>query len=385
MRTNATHGGSRATTTFRVVTDDARKEVGGDARQVRSAPFDVTHEATADPSNADWLVKPSFLRKNISLGRRQEKRRFVFALDSQRRPRMGTPRTRGDHVEAKPPDVSPSHTKRVARAREGLSDESTGPSGAERARGEARLLLALFSVSLLWISSLSVSEYLVDLVLPPGSTRPTDTAAVADAASLLATHARRAERDNAACALRQTTSCVANVRSDCVSEFRRADDVAARNAKVALLATAVAEACVALDTSVEHALRVVANARAPQDFLWTDTDGTDTEETQTCAARDRGLIRARAAVTDPQKTDDSTGLDTRLYEATVTYRAAANTYRSGADAALLDATSLVKARAAYDEEYGTYVFPKSQYCLMPRMECSYASLSTTISATESAD
>jgi hypothetical protein len=51
----------------------------------------------------------------------------------------------------------------------------------------------------------------------------------------------------------------------------------------------------------------------------------------------------------------------------------------------LDATSLVKARAAYDEEYGTYVFPKSQYCLMPRMECSYASLSTTISATESAD
>ena len=74
-------------------------------------------------------------------------------------------------------------------------------AGAARARGDARIALALFSVSLLWCSSLSASEALVDLFLPPAG-RPTDATVVADAASLLAAHAARAERDLAACAER---------------------------------------------------------------------------------------------------------------------------------------------------------------------------------------
>lgn len=251
---------------------------------------------------------------------------------------------RGDHVDAKPHHVA--STERVARAREGLADAAPGPSKAERARGEARLILALFSVVLLWCSSLSASEALVDLVLPPTG-RPTETATVADAASLLVEHARRAERDNAVCAARQTNACIANVRLDSNSESRRATDIADRNDRVALLATAVAEACTVLDTNVENALRVVANAHAPEDLRWMNT----LENCETCTLRDRAAIRARAAVSSAENADDTSTLGTRFSEAFATYRLAAESYHLEADAALTDATSLVKSRAAYDEAY----------------------------------
>ena len=168
-------------------------------------------------------------------------------------------------------------------------DAPPARGGAARARGDARIALALFSVSLLWCSSLSASEALVDLFLPPAG-RPADASVVADAASLLAAHAARAERDLAKCAERQTRACVRNVRLDAEAESRRADDVAARNDAVAELAAAVSEACVALDARVGDALRVVAARRAPEDLPWRSTRN---DATRGCSARDRAATRAR--------------------------------------------------------------------------------------------
>jgi hypothetical protein len=267
------------------------------------------------------------------------------------------PRVPGDRVDAKPRNVAPASSPRRVRAREGLADAP--PSQAARARDEARILLALFSVSLLWCSSLSASEALVDLVLPPDG-RPTDTATVIDAASLLAAHARRAERDNAACAERQMRACVENVRLDADAESRRADDVAERNEQIASLAVAVSDACVALNARVENALTAIAAARAPEDLLWRDEGDANRSS---CSARDRAKLRARASVaasasktTRGDSTDDPMRLQSltnAVSDASTTYRLAAETYRVETELALGNATGLLSQRAAYDKEYAT--------------------------------
>ena len=233
-------------------------------------------------------------------------------------------------------------------------DAPPARGGAARARGDARIALALFSVSLLWCSSLSASEALVDLFLPPAG-RPADASVVADAASLLAAHAARAERDLAKCAERQTRACVRNVRLDAEAESRRADDVAARNDAVAELAAAVSEACVALDARVGDALRVVAARRAPEDLPWRSTRN-DAEEaddaTRGCSARDRAATRARAAF--PAEGESRTGVESMsdaLANASATYRVAAETYRAETEAAVDAAAAAVTSRAAYDRAY----------------------------------
>jgi hypothetical protein len=253
----------------------------------------------------------------------------------------------------------------VIRAREGLVDAPPARGGAARARGDARIALALFSVSLLWCSSLSASEALVDLFLPPAG-RPTDAAVVADAASLLAAHAARAERDLAACAERQTRACVRNVRLDAEKEARRANEKDARNEAVAELAAAVSEACVALDARVEDALRVVAARRAPEDLLWRRTSETnatnadvETEATrEPCSARHRAAIRGRAAVsasaerrTNASNSSSSSSMADTLANVSVTYRVAAETYRAETEAVIERAAEAVTDRAAYDRDY----------------------------------
>ena len=241
-------------------------------------------------------------------------------------------------------------------------DAPPARGGAARARGDARIALALFSVSLLWCSSLSASEALVDLFLPPAG-RPTDAAVVADAASLLAAHAARAERDLAACAERQTRACVRNVRLDAEKEARRADDVAARNEAVAELAAAVSEACVALDARVEDALRVVAARRAPEDLPWRTTSETNATNarvaTEECSARHRAAIRARAAVaasapprqSNASASSSSSSMADTLANVSATYRVAAETYRAETEAAIDAAAEAVTDRAAYDRDY----------------------------------
>ena len=241
-------------------------------------------------------------------------------------------------------------------------DAPPARGGTARARGDARIALALFSVSLLWCSSLSASEALVDLFLPPAG-RPTDAAVVADAASLLAAHAARAERDLAACAERQTRACVRNVRLDAEKEARHADDVAARNEAVAELAAAVSEACVALDARVEDALRVVAARRAPEDLPWRTTSETNTTNarvaTEECSARHRAAIRARAAVaasapprqSNASASSSSSSMADTLANVSATYRVAAETYRAETEAAIDAAAEAVTDRAAYDRDY----------------------------------
>ena len=246
-------------------------------------------------------------------------------------------------------------------------DAPPARGGAARARGDARIALALFSVSLLWCSSLSASEALVDLFLPPAG-RPAEASVVADAASLLAAHAARAERDLAKCAERQTRACVRNVRLDAEAESRRADDVAARNDAVAELAAAVSETCVALDARVGDALRVVAARRAPEDLPWRSTRN-DAEEnaasdagadaaTHGCSARDRAATRARAAFPaegESQIANASTPFDMSMADAlanaSATYRVAADAYRAETEAAVDAAAAAVTSRAAYDRAY----------------------------------
>ena len=282
-------------------------------------------------------------------------------------PQMVTMPPRGDRAGAKPHGVASPHTPRVARAREGLVDAPPARGGAARARGDARIALALFSVSLLWCSSLSASEALVDLFLPPAG-RPAEASVVADAASLLAAHAARAERDLAKCAERQTRACVRNVRLDAEAESRRADDVAARNDAVAELAAAVSETCVALDARVGDALRVVAARRAPEDLPWRSTRN-DAEEnaasdaganaaTRGCSARDRAATRARAAFPaegESQIANASTPFDMSMADAlanaSATYRVAADAYRAETEAAVDAAAAAVTSRAAYDRAY----------------------------------
>ena len=79
--------------------------------------------------------------------------------------------------------------------------------GAARARGDARIALALFSVSLLWCSSLSASEALVDLFLPPAGRPRTPPSSRTPRRSSPRTP-RAPSATSRACAERQTRACV---------------------------------------------------------------------------------------------------------------------------------------------------------------------------------
>ena len=139
------------------------------------------------------------------------------------------------------------------------------------------------------------------------------------------------------------------MRLDAEKEARRAHEKDARNEAVAELSAAVSEACVALETRVEDALRVVAARRAPEDLLWRSTSETNATnadvETEAarepCSARHRAAIRGRAAVsasaerrTNASNSSSSSSMADTLVNVSVTYRVAAETYRAETEAAI---------------------------------------------------
>ena len=120
-------------------------------------------------------------------------------------------------------------------------DPDDDRSARTRRQAEARASIALFSVALLWCSSLSAADALVSAFLPA----PHLPDAVSTAVSRLVTQARREDADYVACAHRQSDGCVADVLLAAELESRRASAAAARNDMAIAAARRVAARCVA--------------------------------------------------------------------------------------------------------------------------------------------
>ena len=197
-----------------------------------------------------------------------------------------------------------------------------------RRQAEARASIALFSVALLWCSSLSAADALVSAFLPP----PHLPSSVSSAVSRLVTQARREDADYVACAHRQSDGCVADVLLAAELESRRASAAAARNDLAVAAARRVAARCVAAEARVSSLVRFAQTRRAPLDVPWRD---------QTCPlASDREATRAR--VSNPGDA---------LADAADDVSDAAATFRVSSEEALSSATRALRLRAAYDVSY----------------------------------
>ena len=197
-----------------------------------------------------------------------------------------------------------------------------------RRQAEARASIALFSVALLWCSSLSAADALVSAFLPP----PHLPSSVSSAVSRLVTQARREDADYVACAHRQSDGCVADVLLAAELESRRASAAAARNDLAVAAARRVAARCVAAEARVSSFVRFAQTRRAPLDVPWRD---------QTCPlASDREATRAR--VSNPGDA---------LADAADDVSDAAATFRVSSEDALSSATRALRLRAAYDVSY----------------------------------
>ena len=207
-------------------------------------------------------------------------------------------------------------------------DPDDDRSARTRRQAEARASIALFSVALLWCSSLSAADALVSAFLPA----PHLPDAVSTAVSRLVTQARREDADYVACAHRQSDGCVADVLLAAELESRRASAAAARNDVAVAAARRVAARCVAAEARVSSLVRVAHTRRAPLDVPWRD---------RTCPlASDRDATRAR--VSNPGDT---------LADAADQVSDAAATFRVSSEDALSSATRALRLRAAYDVSY----------------------------------
>ena len=207
-------------------------------------------------------------------------------------------------------------------------DPDDDRSARTRRQAEARASIALFSVALLWCSSLSAADALVSAFLPA----PHLPDAVSTAVSRLVTQARREDADYVACAHRQSDGCVADVLLAAELESRRASAAAARNDMAIAAARRVAARCVAAEARVSSLVRVAHTRRAPLDVPWRD---------RTCPlASDRDATRAR--VSNPGDT---------LADAADQVSDAAATFRVSSEDALSSATRALRLRAAYDVSY----------------------------------
>ena len=108
-------------------------------------------------------------------------------------------------------------------------EDSSRRARLRREQTEARCVLALFSVALLWCSSLSVADALVRGVLPSPHSRES----VVDAVHVAFEHIVRADEDYLRCARRETFACAANVRAAVLAESRRAEVIEAREVELA--------------------------------------------------------------------------------------------------------------------------------------------------------
>ena len=123
-------------------------------------------------------------------------------------------------------------------------EDSSRRARLRREQTEARCVLALFSVALLWCSSLSVADALVRGVLPSPHSRES----VVDAVHVAFEHIVRADEDYLRCARRETFACAANVRAAVLAESRRAEVIEAREVELAREAERDADACARLES-----------------------------------------------------------------------------------------------------------------------------------------
>ena len=197
-------------------------------------------------------------------------------------------------------------------------DPDDDRSARTRRQAEARASIALFSVALLWCSSLSAADALVSAFLPA----PHLPDAVSTAVSRLVTQARREDADYVACAHRQSDGCVADVLLAAELESRRASAAAARNDMAIAAAPPGAARCGAAEARVSSLVRV-ANPPRPLDVPWRD---------RTCPlASDRDATRAR--VSNPGDT---------LADAADQVSDAAATFRVSSEDALSSATRALR-------------------------------------------
>ena len=137
-------------------------------------------------------------------------------------------------------------------------EDSSRRARLRREQTEARCVLALFSVALLWCSSLSVADALVRGVLPSPHSRES----VVDAVHVAFEHIVRADEDYLRCARRETFACAANVRAAVLAESRRAEVIEAREVELAREAERDADACARLESRA-WSLAANAVARSP--------------------------------------------------------------------------------------------------------------------------
>ena len=115
----------------------------------------------------------------------------------------------------------------------------------------ARGSIALFSVALLWCSSLSSCGALVDLVLP-GAFSLENVGQMVNA-TLHAT--RRTEEEYAACATRQADACMRRLQEGRIVELARASSEESRNNDTVARAKTTASRCASLERSIVTTLR----------------------------------------------------------------------------------------------------------------------------------
>ena len=207
-------------------------------------------------------------------------------------------------------------------------DPDDDRSARTRRQAEARASIALFSVALLWCSSLSAADALVSAFLPA----PHLPDAVSTAVSRLVTQARREDADYVACAHRQSDGCVADVLLAAELESRRASAAAAARNDMAIAAARRVAA-----VRRRRGSRLLPRARRahpprPLDVPWRD---------RTCPlASDRDATRAR--VSNPGDT---------LADAADQVSDAAATFRVSSEDALSERDARFDSRAAYDVSY----------------------------------
>ena len=200
---------------------------------------------------------------------------------------------------------------------------------AKREQRHARVLVALFSVALLWCSSFAVSDAIVEalLVIPHA---PHDVLVNVNETYV---HVKNAERLYAACATFQTKGCVDNVRAAARVESSRARRVERVNAAVVAAAEAEGKRCVDADETLARLLRVAQAAIAPRDVPWK-------LDSNLCGPDARDAVRAR--IVNPG--DALAGVSDDIATAT-------SAYRTDSEAAVNRTTGLVVERAGYDGAY----------------------------------
>ena len=203
---------------------------------------------------------------------------------------------------------------------------------ARREQIRARTVLALFSVSLLWCSSLSAADALVGAVLP----KPHRLGSVVEIFNKSFVDVRRAEEEYAACAERQWRGCVKTIHASAVSDALRAREAESRNNATVKAAEVVAEKCIQMESSLVNLIRTARVAQPAAPIPW--RVGKDGEPS--CTEEMRAVVDAQ--LSSPGDALASTANDVSF---------AADSYRRENDAAIDQVLDLILARADYDAAY----------------------------------